>query len=95
MERIATAASTTNAYKIALETHTTRASNGKSLLFVWDLVATDADFKAMKYILDAANGPLRSHTTKFEEIHGLSRYLEIRTMKKRVPLEMNMFEGLY
>ena len=28
MERIATAATATNAYKIALETHTTRASNG-------------------------------------------------------------------
>ena len=83
-----------DAYKIALESHAARASLGKPLLFVWDLVACDAPYGCLKYVLDAARPPMRERPD-FESVHGLGQYLKFEMRKRRVPVETDMFEKVY
>lgn len=83
-----------DAVRVALEAHVARSSFGNPLHFVWDIVGTEAPFKDLKYILDAARPPL-SERPDFEEIYGLPRHLTFSTQKMREPTEMNLFEGVY
>ena len=85
-----------DAIKVALEAHAARASTGNSLHFVWDVVGTDAKFGCLKYILDAARPPLCDRPDhEFEQIYGLPRHLTFVSQKRRIPIDMNMFEGVY
>ena len=97
MQRIAsnmTTRDTLAATKVVLETHAARASTGSPLLFVWDMVTVEAKFGCLKYVLDAARPPL-CDCPDFEKINGLPRYLRFENRKKRVPVEMNVFDGIY
>ena len=73
MQRLSSSMARSNsqeAYKIAVETHTTRAASGSPLLFVWDMVTTDASFEALKFVLDAARPPLKD-SVDFAKTNGL------------------------
>jgi len=97
MQRLSSSMARSNsqeAYKIAVETHTARAASGSPLLFVWDMVTTDAPFEALKFVLDAARPPLME-CAEFEKTNGLSRHLSFTPRQRHTPTVTNIFEGVY
>jgi len=95
MERIRNSMSSAHAASTeALETHTSRASMGKPLLFVWDLVVDTAPYERLRYVLDCGRSPLQEKRD-FAHYYGLSRCLEFTMRKNRAPASVDIFSGVY
>ncbi len=98
MQRLSSSMARSNsqeAYKIAVETHTARVASGSPLLFVWDMVTTDASFEALKFVLDAARPPLKECVEFEKTYNGFSRHLSFAPRQRRTPTVVNIFEGVY
>ena len=87
---------TLDATRVALTAHQARAAKGNHLHFVWDVVSTEAAFDSLRYTLDAARPPLCDRPDDFfTKAYGMPRRLSFTPQQKRVPLEADMFEGIY
>ena len=84
----------TSVYQTAIECNGSRTIIGNPLQFVYDIVGTEAKFKDLKYILDAAQPPLKD-SAHFEKIYGLPRRLSFDVRTKRATIDVNMFENVY
>ena len=66
---------------------------GKKVLFVYDLVANDADFDTLRFTLDAVRPPRSS--ALFEKLYGLPRFLQFEKSARRAPESVDMWAGIY
>lgn len=89
-----TKSNTSGVYKVAIESNASRTIIGEPLRFVYDIVGADTNFKDLKYILDAAQLPLRDDPN-FEKVYGITRHLCFKPKHERVVLDVDMFEHIY
>lgn len=89
-----TQSNTSGVYKAALESNSNRSVLGNPLHFVYDIVGAETRFEALKYVLDAAQPPLRNDTN-FEKIYGLPRHLRFQMKTTRVGVDVDIFESVY
>jgi len=85
---------TSSVFETSLQCNATKAVVGQPLHFVYDIVGTETKFNDLKYVLDAAQSPLKDGPD-FEKIYGISRRLTFASKAKRRTVESNMFEHVY
>ena len=66
---------------------------GKKVLFVYNIVANDADFDTLRFTLDAVRPPRSS--ALFEKLYGLPRFLQFEQSARRAPESVDMLAGIY
>ena len=72
-------------------------ARGSKLSFVYDFVADAAGFDAMKYVLDAARGPLREDLDEdeFAALYGIPRYLRFKPASTRKVRQYDIWADIY
>ncbi len=66
---------------------------GKRLLFVYDVVGCDADFKNLRFVIDAVRPP--ETTAKFEKLYGMPRLLNFERASGRPCASVDFWRGIY
>ena len=66
---------------------------GKKLVFVYDLVASNATFSDLKFVLNAVRPPFTS--AAFEKVYGLPRYLQLERSSERAAESVDIWTGIY
>ena len=94
-KKITKSKNTNGAFETALQWNASKVALGHPLHFVYDIVGPETTFNALKYILNAAQSPLKDGPD-FEKIYGISRSLTFDSKLKRKTIEnSNMFENVY
>jgi len=86
--------SSNQAYKAAKLSMDAKLSRGERMLFLWDLISTEAPWSALRFVLDAQRAPHYA-SCDFEKVYGVKRRLEFKRLQKKEAPSFNIWEGVY
>ena len=66
---------------------------GKPLLFVYDVISSDAEFSSLRFTVDAVRPPDTS--AKFEKLYGIPRLLKFEMASDRPSVPVDFWCGIY
>ena len=86
--------SSNQAYKSAKLSMDAKLSRGERMLFLWDLISTEAPWSALRFVLDGQRPPHYA-SCDFEKVYGLKRRLEFKPLQKKEAFCLDLWEGVY